>query len=335
MQRSMFLHYLVLVLLWTFGAAAVAQQPPHAILLHGNALVPVRPLAAGVGATVSLDDATRAVTLTRGELTLTLIPYDPVARAGDTTVNLPVPPLLRAGHLFVPARAVATAFGATVELRGGTADDAAKRLAVTYGEATTLFRAVEGGQVLTADLTGDGRAETAFAVANVPGIDAYNSPYLSDLVPLEVWVVQGTRTLWRTSLATGVSVSRFTAPELTGDRTTELLLSYFTRHSSMGPYPGSTYTVRAFGWQGRTFERLLALEYSREHGRLYTEPATLGKAAAFILVDTDWRRRQDSSRYIAELYAWNGRRFPLAARRVTTSPIPNEAAARRLLGLVE
>lgn len=298
------------------------------MLLNGNALVPVRPLTMAVGATLSLDSASRAVTLVRDEVRLTLAPYE---TAG--ALRLPVPPLLRAGQLFVPARAVADIFGATVALHGGTAEDAAKRVVVTYQETTTRFRAVEGGRMLTADLTGDGQAETAFAVANVPGIDAYNSPYLSDIVPLEVWVAQGTRQLWRTRLATGVSVIRFATQELGGDRTPDLLLTYLTRHSSMGPYPGNINTVNAFSWQGRTFARILAFDYSRTHGRLYTEPATLGKAAAFIVVDINWRQREDASHNAAELYTWNGHRFQLAERRVTSRPIPSESAARKLLGL--
>lgn len=334
MKRTLILLGYAIILYLLCSAVMAEPAAPHAILLNGNAMAPVRPLAAGVQAAVSRDAATGAVTLTRGDVTLMITPYDRQARLGDQLLALPAPSLLRAGQLFVPVRAITDAFAATAVLHGGMTQDSAKQVAVTYQHVTTVFRAVEAGRMLIADVTGDGQAETAFAVANVPGIDAYNSRYLSDIVPLEVWVVEGTRERWRTTLAKGVSISRFEAPDLTGDRTSELLLTYFTRHSYMGPYPGSIYTVNAFGWNGRAFTRILALDYSRDHGHLYTEPATLGKAAAFILTDTNWKRNEDSSHYIAELYAWNGRQFALSARKVTGKPIPSETVARRLLGLI-
>lgn len=327
---------LIYMLLLCASCAMILAQnqppaPPHAILLENTALAPVRAVAEGMGAAISLDTATLAVTLTRNDIMVMLTPYNTTATSNGKAVSLPVSPLLREGQLFIPLRAMATTFGAAIELRGGTVSDSAKSIALVYQGKTTLFRAVEAGRMLKANLTGGSQTETAFAVANVIGIDAYNSPYLTDIVPLEVWVVHGTRALWRLSLDKGVSISQFQAPELTGDRTPELLLTFLTRHSYMGPYPGSIYHTSVFRWNGQTFPGILSLDYSHDHGKLFIEHVNPATAASFILVDTNWRVNEDITHYVAERYTWNGSRFRLAKRVVTRTNITTLSAARRIL----
>lgn len=335
MRQYRVVRLIYVLLLCSYGTLAFAQnlppEPAHAILLGNTALVPVRAIAESAGATVTLDTAASTVTLERDATTLTLAAYDTSATSNGRSLLLPAPPLLRNGQLYVPVRTVATVFGVNIGLHGSTASDPAKSISLANQGKTTLFRAVEEARMLSADFTGSGQAETAFAVANIVGIDAYNSRYVSDIVPLEVWVVQGRRERWRASMASGVSISRFVAQDLTGDRRADLLLYFLTRHSYMGPYPGSIYRANVFHWDGRTFQSVLSLDYSRDHGRLYLEYPRPSQAARYFLIDTNWRNNEDVSHYIAELYTWNGSRFVLAKRVVTRQTITRLSTARRLL----
>jgi hypothetical protein len=163
-------------------AQTPALAPPHAILLNGTALVPVRALATGIEATVTVTSPVPTVTLERDATTLTLTAYATAATSNGQPLTLLAPPLVRGQQLYVPVRAVATVFGATIGFRGSTPQDSAKGIVMVYQGTSTLFRTVEDGRMVNADFTGSGQVETAFAVANVFGIDAYNSPYLTGLI---------------------------------------------------------------------------------------------------------------------------------------------------------
>jgi hypothetical protein len=312
---------LLLLLVLGCALAALAQPPPappSAIRMDGVALVPVRPLAAILGAEISFTPAAGVLTLARGDSTMRMTVNAATATRNGTPFALPAP-IIYQNQLFVPTRAIGESFGAGMAVHGSTASDPAQHLTVTYGERTAEFRIIAEGRRVAAAFTGQPAA--AFAVANLPGIDAYNSRYLSDIIPLQAWLVRDNRELWRATLASGVSITQFAARDVTGDARPELLLTNLARHSYMGPYPGSIYHAVIYRWDGATMRPVLALDFSRDHGRLTLQQPNPARPATIVLVDTNWQRNEDISHVIRDTYAWNGTRFT-RTRHVLSRRLP-------------
>lgn len=95
------------------GACLRAYPPP--IVRHSMTLVPVRSIAAALGADVSFGRSTKTVTLTLGGDTVRIGIGKAYATVDGRTVRLDAPAVIVAGSVYVPLRFTALALGATVE----------------------------------------------------------------------------------------------------------------------------------------------------------------------------------------------------------------------------
>lgn len=80
-------------------------------LSAGRTFVPVRYMSDAMGAEVGWHQATKRVTLTRGETRVELFVGRPVIRVNGRERSLDVAPILSGGRTYLPARFVAEAFG--------------------------------------------------------------------------------------------------------------------------------------------------------------------------------------------------------------------------------
>jgi len=80
-------------------------------LSAGRTFVPLRYMGDAMGAEVGWDQATKRVTLTRGETRVELFVGRPVMRVGAREQPIDVAPILSGGRAYLPARFVAEAFG--------------------------------------------------------------------------------------------------------------------------------------------------------------------------------------------------------------------------------
>lgn len=94
------------------GAELACDQSP--VIVDGRALVPLRVIFEGLGATVDWDNATRTVTSTLDETTVVMTVGDGFMRKNGNAVALDVPAQIVNDRTMVPVRAVAEAFGAEV-----------------------------------------------------------------------------------------------------------------------------------------------------------------------------------------------------------------------------
>jgi hypothetical protein len=124
----------VLVLAVCLGTWAWAQ--PGGWLLAGSTLVPAHPVAAWLGATLQQEGET--ITLTRGTTTLRLTQNRRAAQHNDHPLTLPAPPCMVEQTLYLPARAVADAFGATLVWQANTST-----LTFTRADADPLSFAIQ------------------------------------------------------------------------------------------------------------------------------------------------------------------------------------------------
>jgi len=83
------------------------QAPAAPFLAAGRTMVPLRIIAEALNATVDWDDATRTVTITKRNETVTLTIDTPLPRGMGT-------PIIVNGSTFVPIRYISETFGATV-----------------------------------------------------------------------------------------------------------------------------------------------------------------------------------------------------------------------------
>lgn len=104
------------------GAAKVADVAPF--IQDGRTFVAVRPLAEAFGATAGWNEATQTVTLTRSDMTLTIVigkaEITKVAGGITTTIKADVAAFIKDGRTVLPFRAVGEAFGATVSYDAAT-----------------------------------------------------------------------------------------------------------------------------------------------------------------------------------------------------------------------
>lgn len=104
------------------GTAKVTDVAPF--ILDGRTFVAVRPIADAFGAEIGWNEATQTVTLTRTDMTLTIVigsnTITKVAGGITTTSVADVPAFIKDGRTVLPFRAVGEAFGATVSYDAAT-----------------------------------------------------------------------------------------------------------------------------------------------------------------------------------------------------------------------
>jgi hypothetical protein len=104
------------------GAPGVTDVAPF--IQDGRTFVAVRPVADAFGAEIGWDEATQTVTLTRSDITVTIVIGSntiTVVQDGVTsTVTADVAAMIKDGRTVLPFRAVGEAFGATVNYDAAT-----------------------------------------------------------------------------------------------------------------------------------------------------------------------------------------------------------------------
>lgn len=90
------------------------------LIVEGRTLVPLRSVFEALGATVEWDNDTKTVTSTRGETFVSLQVGSSTLVVNGTVKALDVPAQIMNGRTMVPVRAVAEAFGCTVNWDGAT-----------------------------------------------------------------------------------------------------------------------------------------------------------------------------------------------------------------------
>ncbi len=99
------------------GAAKVTDVAPF--IQDGRTFVAVRPLADAFGCEIGWNEATQTVTLTRADITVTIVIGSnaiTVVKDGVTsTVTADVPAFIKDGRTVLPFRAVGEAFGYNVD----------------------------------------------------------------------------------------------------------------------------------------------------------------------------------------------------------------------------
>lgn len=87
---------------------------------NGTTLVPIRFISENMGATVSWDENTQLVTITKGDTTIILTVGSKVAIVNGEELSLNVAPEIKDGSLMVPLRFISDAFNADVYWDGET-----------------------------------------------------------------------------------------------------------------------------------------------------------------------------------------------------------------------
>lgn len=88
----------------------------NAFIKDDRTLVPLRSIFEALGATVEYDEATEAITATRGATTINLKIGDKKMYVGDNMIELDVAAFVTsANRTMVPVRAISEAFGAKVD----------------------------------------------------------------------------------------------------------------------------------------------------------------------------------------------------------------------------
>lgn len=104
------------------SVAKVSDVAPF--IQDGRTFVAVRPIADAFGATIGWNEATQTVTLTRTDMTLTIVigsnTITKVAGGVTSTSTADVPAFIKDGRTVLPFRAVGEAFGATVSYDAAT-----------------------------------------------------------------------------------------------------------------------------------------------------------------------------------------------------------------------
>jgi len=104
------------------GTAKVSDVAPF--IKDGRTFVAVRPVADAFGAQIGWNEATQTVTLTRSDVTVTIVIGSnavTVVKGGVTsTVTADVAAFIKDGRTVLPFRAVGEAFGATVNYDAAT-----------------------------------------------------------------------------------------------------------------------------------------------------------------------------------------------------------------------
>ncbi|GAB2697916.1 beta-propeller domain-containing protein [Paenibacillus thermoaerophilus] len=171
-----------------------------AVLVGGTTLVPLRPVAEALGATVEWkegSDGRHTVTLSRGGETAVVTLGDPTLTASGRTIRLDVAPMLKDGVTMVPLRAIGEALGAVVywdaASRTALVDDPAELPVIgnaenlrellektqqlaSVGRMTVQVAGAESGSFIAVDQIGDtakvrSEAKTESAAPSETGTD--------------------------------------------------------------------------------------------------------------------------------------------------------------------
>ncbi|HWI51367.1 MAG TPA: copper amine oxidase N-terminal domain-containing protein [Symbiobacteriaceae bacterium] len=103
---------------------AFPDVQPYLDVEIGRVRVPVRFVSEQIGATVSWENETQTVTISRGELSIVLRVDDPEVIVNGRTVLIDAPPkLVDPGRVMVPLRFVSEVFGASVDWVGDQSPD--------------------------------------------------------------------------------------------------------------------------------------------------------------------------------------------------------------------
>lgn len=89
------------------------DAPP--VILSDRTMVPMRAIFEALGAEVTWDDETKTAIGTRGETEIALQVGNDEMRVGKREISLDAAPVIRSDRVLVPARAVAEAFGVSVD----------------------------------------------------------------------------------------------------------------------------------------------------------------------------------------------------------------------------
>jgi len=78
-------------------------------------MVPLRFIAEAFGATVNYDATTKGITITLGDMNITMQIGNTTVMVNGKSYTIDAPPVIVKGRTFVPVRFVAEILGATVE----------------------------------------------------------------------------------------------------------------------------------------------------------------------------------------------------------------------------
>lgn len=90
------------------------------IIKNGRTLVPIRVIAEELGATVSWNQNTQTISITKGSNTIQLVIKKQTASLNGSTLSLDVPPEIISGRTIVPIRFIAEAFNMNVQWNQST-----------------------------------------------------------------------------------------------------------------------------------------------------------------------------------------------------------------------
>ncbi len=223
-----------------------SSEPPYGLLVETTAYVRLDALPLFFGAKWTEDAWSAKQTAALNGHTVTFTAYGAQELVDGHPRTLAVLPVRYAGHLYVPARALAEAL----------------RLSLTreYSPETFILcqpgngmKAIVGIAVkvshIAADFAGDGVTEQAYATRAVPG----------DTTPSLVWVARGTQDIWQRVLGNGNSraIVNLQARDLTGDGRPELTCTCWF----IGAYVDAV-GFTAFQWQNKqhTFRNIMGPE---------------------------------------------------------------------------
>lgn len=95
------------------GHAVKFDAPP--VISDGRTLVPVRAIAASLGASVLWNEAEQTITITQGSTVITFEIGDDSMKVNGRSVSLDVPPQIVGGRTVIPLRALAESLGLKAE----------------------------------------------------------------------------------------------------------------------------------------------------------------------------------------------------------------------------
>ncbi|MDO5397362.1 MAG: stalk domain-containing protein [bacterium] len=101
-------------------------------IINDRTMVPMRKIFESLGATVEWDQDTKTVTSTKGDKTITMTIDNPEMKVNDSSVTLDSAPTIVDDRTLVPVRAIAEAFGSTVDWDGDT-----KTVTIADGSASS------------------------------------------------------------------------------------------------------------------------------------------------------------------------------------------------------
>ena len=89
------------------------DQPP--VIENGRTLVPIRAIVEAMGGSVTWNDSSKMATIIKGSQTIKMQIGNAVMTKNNAPIKLDVPPKIIGNRTLIPARAIAEAFGASVD----------------------------------------------------------------------------------------------------------------------------------------------------------------------------------------------------------------------------